>query len=101
MLRAVGIDQRAALDAGDGVYAVANAAIRYLRPARLGDDLVVVSSVDTVRAATVVIHQQVMRGAEHLTDARITAAFLSPDGRPRRQPIEWVAAFRAIATKGI
>ena len=101
MLRAVGIDQRAALDAGDGVYAVANAAIRYLRPARLGDDLVVVSSVDTVRAATVVIHQQVMRGAEHLTDARITAAFLSLDGRPRRQPIEWVAAFRAIATKGI
>ena len=100
MLRAVGIDQRAALDAGTGVYAVADVAIRYLRPARLGDDLVVVSGVETVRAATVVIHQQVMRGAETLTDARITAAFLSPDGRPRRQPLEWVAAFRAIAIKG-
>ena len=100
MLRAVGIDQRAALDAGDGVYAVADVAIRYLRPARLGDDLVVVSSVDTVRAATVVIHQRVMRGAETLTDARVTAAFLSPDGRPRRQPRAWVEAFHALETKG-
>ena len=101
MLRAVGVDQRAALDAGEGVYAVADVAIRYLRPARLGDDLVVVSSVATVRAATVVIHQRVMRGTEILTDARVTAAFLSPDGRPRRQPREWVAAFRALSTEGI
>jgi len=100
MLRAIGIDQRAALDAGDGVYAVADVAIRYLRPARLGDELVIVSSVETVRAASTVIHQQVMRGAEHLTDARVTAAFLSPDGRPRRQPTKWVEAFRALATKG-
>ncbi|MDQ3079284.1 MAG: acyl-CoA thioesterase, partial [Pseudomonadota bacterium] len=58
MLRAIGVDQRAALDAGDGVYAVADVAISYKRPARLGDDLVIVSSVETVRAATVAIHQQ-------------------------------------------
>ena len=100
MLRAVGIDQRAALEATVGVYAVADVAIRYLRPARLGDDLVVVSSIDTVRAATVAIHQRVMRGAEQLTDARVTAAFLDSDGRPTRQPAEWVERFRAIAAKG-
>jgi acyl-CoA thioester hydrolase len=41
-----------------------------------------------------------MRGTQTLTDARVTAAFLSPDGRPRRQPAEWVAAFRAIEAKG-
>ncbi len=100
MLRAVGIDQRAAIDAGDGVYAVADVTIRYLRSARLGDDLLVVSSVDTVRAASVVIHQRVMRGTEILTDARVTAAFLTPDGRPKRQPAEWVERFRAIEIKG-
>jgi len=71
-----------------------------LAPARLGDDLLVVSSIDTVRAATVAIHQRVMRGAETLTEARVTAAFLSSGGRPRRQPAEWVAAFRAIEIKG-
>ena len=100
MLRALGIDQRAALDADAGVYAVADVAIKYHRPARLGDDLVVVSTVEAVGAATARIHQRVMRNAELLTDARVTAAFLSPDGRPRRQPAEWVAAFRAIETKG-
>ena len=99
-LRCLGIDQRAALDADTGVYAVADVAISYRRPARLGDDLVVVSTVENVRAATATIHQKVMRNAELLTDARVTAAFLSPDGRPRRQPGEWVAAFRAIETKG-
>ncbi len=96
MLRAAGIDQRAAIEAGTGVYAVAEVNIRYLRPARLGDDLVIVSAVDTVRAASVVIHQQVMRGADMLADARVTAAFLSPDDRPTRQPREWVDRFNQI-----
>ena len=48
MLRAAGIDQRAAVEAGTGVYAVAEANIRYLKPARLGDDLQVISTVAAV-----------------------------------------------------
>ena len=96
MLRAAEIDQRAAMEAGEGVYAVAEVNIRYLRPARLGDDLVVVSTVEQVRAASVLIHQQVMRGAEPVADARVTAAFLSPDDRPKRQPKAWVERFNQI-----
>jgi len=96
MLRAAGVDQRAALDAGEGVYAVAELAIRYLKSARLNDDLVVISALDTIRAASVVIHQRVMRGADILTDARVTAAYLTLDGRPRRQPAAWVERFHAI-----
>jgi acyl-CoA thioester hydrolase len=96
MLRAAGIDQRTALEDGTGVYAVAEVAIRYLRPARLGDDLIILSTLDTVRAASVVIHQRVMRGAEKLTDARVTAAFITPDGRPIRQPRDWVNAFEQV-----
>ena len=82
--------------AGGGAYAVADVAIRYLKPARLGDDLVVVSTVDRVRAVSVLIHQRVMRGSELLTDARVTAAFLTADGRPQRQPKEWVERFKAL-----
>ena len=92
-LRAVGVDQRAALDKAEGVYAVADVTIRYLMSARLGDDLIVLSTVEAVRAASVSIHQRVMRGPEQLTDARVTAAFLTPDGRPKRQPREWVERF--------
>ena len=97
MLRATGIDQRAVKEAGEGVYAVAEVAIRYLRPARLGDDLLVRSTVEQVRAASVLIHQRVMRGSQLLTDARVTAAFLDPANRPRRQPREWVETFKAIS----
>lgn len=96
MLRAAGVDQKAAMDAGTGVYAVAEANIRYLRPARLGDDLLVISTVEQVRAASVLIRQRVHRGSEQLTEATVTAAFLTLDGRPTRQPREWVEVFERI-----
>ena|SRR5690349_12848093 len=97
MLRAAGIDQRAAQEDGTGVYAVAEANVRYMRPAKLGDDLLIISTVQTVRAASVVIHQRVMRGPDDLADGRITAAFLGNDDRPRRQPREWVERFKSLS----
>ena len=60
------------------------------------DDLQIVSQVDQVRASSVHIQQRVMRGPELLTDARVTAAFLDGEGRPRRQPVDWVEKFKAI-----
>lgn len=78
-------------------YVVAEVQVRYLRSARAGDAIVVVSTVEQVRAASVIIQQRVMRGTETLTDGRVTAAFVTPDGRPLRQPREWVEAFRAAA----
>ncbi len=96
MLRLAGIDQRAAMEAGDGAWAVTDLAIKYRRPAKLDDDLLVVSTVEAVRGASVVIAQRILRGAETLTDGRVTAAFLSPDGRPRRQPAGWADRFTAI-----
>jgi acyl-CoA thioester hydrolase len=97
MLRAAGIDQRAAKEDGTGVYAVVEVNIRYLRPAKLGDDLLVLSTVQQVRAASVVIHQRVMRGSELLADARVTAAFLDLSDRPKRQPRPWIEKFNAIS----
>src|ERR1043165_2489541 len=80
-IRAVGVDQAAELRASGSAYAVAEVDIRYKRPARLGDDLLVVSTVEQVRASSVDIHQRVMRGTELMTDARVTAAFLNGEGR--------------------
>ena len=51
--------------------------------------------------ARVLIQQRVMRGAELLTDASVTAAFLSADGRPQRQPREWVERFKSISRGGL
>ena len=99
MLRAAGIDQRAAIDEGLGAYAVSEMAIKWRRPAKLDDDLVVASRVTNVRAASCTIHQRVMRGQELLAEATVTAALLTPEGRPRRQPAAWVERFRSIATE--
>lgn len=101
MLRLAAIDQRAAMEAGEGAWAVTDLSIQYRRPAKLDDDLLVVSTVEAVRGASVVIAQRILRGhdtlsPETLTDGRVTAAFLSPDGRPRRQPAGWADRFTAI-----
>ena len=101
MLRLAGIDQRAAMKAGEGAWAVTDLAIKYLRPAKLDDDLTVVSTVEAVRGASVIISQRILRGTdtlsgETLTVGQVTAAFLSPEGRPRRQPAGWADRFTAI-----
>lgn len=96
MLRVAGIDQRAAQEAGEGVYAVAEVAIRYRRPARLDDALLVVSRVTDARGASCAIQQTVMRGGETVAEAEVTAVFLSPGGRPRRQPPDWIETFRRL-----
>ena len=96
MIRAVGIDQGEMLRGDGSAYFVTHVDIRYRRPARLGDDLQVVSTIELVRASSVNIHQRVMRGPELLADASVTAAFLDRNGRPRRQPREWVEEFRKI-----
>lgn len=100
MIRAVGVDQAAELRESGSAYAVVEVDIRYRKPGRLGDDLQVVSTVDQIRASSVHIQQRVMRGPELLTEARVIAAILDGQGRPRRQPQDWVEKFRQITTKG-
>ncbi|WP_417610774.1 YbgC/FadM family acyl-CoA thioesterase [Parasphingorhabdus sp.] len=96
MLRQLDMDQRTAYESGDGVYAVVDLTMKYLLPAKLDDDLVVVSTVETLRAASVVIDQTIIRGAETIVSASVHAAFLTPAGRPRRQPKAWTKAFASV-----
>ena len=93
MLRLLGIDQRAAVEAGEGNYAVAEVHIRYLAPAKLDDDLVVETSTEDLGAASVRLRQRALRGGNLLAEAAVRVGFISPDGRPRRQPPAWRAAF--------
>lgn len=101
MLAAAGIDQRTAFEGGEGAYVVRDLHIAYRAPARLGEELVVVSRLVSLRPVAVVIQQRVMRGETILAEAEVEAAFVSPSGRPRRQPAEWMAAFEPLLWKGI
>lgn len=99
LLRVLGINQREAFEAGEGVYAVSEAQIRWRRPARLDDELVVQTRALELRAASARMEQKVMRGEELLAEVDIVAAFVTPEGRPRRQPEDWRRAFEEFATK--
>ncbi len=101
MLRLAGIDQRAAHGAGEGAYAVSDLAIRYRAPAKLDDALVVASRLITIRPASCRIHQRVIRDGLILADADVTAVFVSPGGRARRQPAAWVEAFEQLVWPGV
>ncbi len=96
LLRVLGIAQREAYEAGEGVYAVADLSIRYLRPAKLDDALVVETRCTALGGASVTMQQRILRGDELLIDATVRAGFLTPGGRPRRQPDEWVTKFRSM-----
>lgn len=98
MLRAAGADHVASYSKGLGTYVVAEVHIRYRRPARLGDDLLVLSRMTGLHPASVVIQQRVMRGAELLAEASVTAAFVGSSGRPQRQPEEWMTRFKELGS---
>ena len=96
LLGLAGVDHVAAAAAGEGHYVVVEAALRYLAPARLGDALVIVSQVELIRGSSCVIQQRVMRGGQLLVEGRLTVAYVDRNGRPRRQPRQWIEAFEAV-----
>jgi acyl-CoA thioester hydrolase len=97
MLRLLGVDQRAAHEAGEGAYAVSELTIRYHRPARLDDVVRIESRAEEIQAASCRMHQRALRDDTLLSEARLRVGFVGLDGRPRRQPAAWRAAFATIA----
>ena len=93
MLRLLGIDQRAAQETGEGVYSVADLSIRYTASARLDDAVLIESAALQAGAASVTLLQRAFRGQTLLAEAQIRVGFVSPEGRPRRQPAAWRDAF--------
>jgi len=96
MLRLLDIDQRAAIEAGQGAFAVADLQIRYVRPAKLDDDVLIESRCTLLRAASVRMHQRAYRGSQLLAEANLRVGFVSPDGKPCRQPETWRDAFSQV-----
>jgi acyl-CoA thioester hydrolase len=100
LLRMLEIDQRAAIEAGEGAYAVADIQLKYLRPAKLDDDIVIETRCTEIRAASCRMEQSAIRNyganSEVLAEATLRVGFVAPNGRPKRQPEEWRAAFKTV-----
>ncbi|WP_100260422.1 YbgC/FadM family acyl-CoA thioesterase [Qipengyuania seohaensis] len=93
LLRRLDIDQRAAIENGEGAYALSEVNLKYLRPAKLDDDVLIETRCTDLKAASCRMHQKAFRGDELLAEAHLRVGFISLEGRPKRQPEEWRAAF--------
>ena len=100
-VRLLGIDQRAVNEAGMGAFAVADLHIRYLSPARLDDGVRIETRCTNLRAASCRMHQvAALEDGKLLAEAHLRVGFVAPDGRPRRMPDAWRAAFATITPEG-
>lgn len=85
-VRTLGIDQTA-MKTGQGiVFAVRRVEADYLRPARFGDDLTVVTRLRDIGGARIVVEQEVLRQGERLFQAVVTLVCLADDGNAARVP---------------
>ena len=98
LLRRLDINQRAEIEAGGGAYAVSEINLKYLRPAKLDDDVLIETRCTELKAASCRMHQKAWRGEELLAEAHLRVGFVSPNGRPIRQPEEWREAFARFGT---
>jgi acyl-CoA thioester hydrolase len=88
LLRGLGIELSAYHDKGL-VFAVAEASVKYRRPARYNDLLIVATSVKEVTPASMAFYTEVSRGGELLVCGEVKAACVSvSSGRPARLPAE-------------
>ena len=81
-LRALGIDQVRLLREERLQFVVVEANIRYHRPAKFDDELVVTSTLEALRGASMTFVQEIRRGAapgDLLVSATVRAACLAAD----------------------
>jgi acyl-CoA thioester hydrolase len=87
-VREAGIDQ-VRLKANEGiVFAVRRIEADYIAPAKFDDLLDVVTQVESMTGARIIMHQVIERAGEVVFEALVTLVALSENGRPARLPAE-------------
>jgi acyl-CoA thioester hydrolase len=96
MMRLLGVDQAAMFEGSDRSFIVIRKmTCEFLRPARFDDVLTVESIAKSSKGPRLEMQQKVMRGADVLFSAEVTAVIVDGKGRPRRP----TAAMQAAMTK--
>jgi len=89
-LRSLGVHQQALKERTGGMFVVSHADVRYLRSARLDDELLVTTSLLELGRASITIGQQATRGAgnasELLCEATLRAGWVTATGKAARLP---------------
>ncbi|MDB5958638.1 tol-pal system-associated acyl-CoA thioesterase [Ramlibacter sp.] len=86
-LRSLGLAQRALQERSGGMFVVSETAVRYLRPARLDDELLVTAQLETAGRASLIIAQQARSGDTLLAAGTIRIGWVDAATlRPARIP---------------
>jgi acyl-CoA thioester hydrolase len=75
------------------VWVVRRMEIDFVRPARMDDVLTIDTRTEKISGARIFMAQEIRRGGETLIKARVEAAIIGENGRPKRFPDEWIDAF--------
>ena len=95
-LRSLGFSQ-SVLMAQNIAFAARSVSAEYLKPARLDDELTVVSTIESLGRAQVVFAQRIERGGDLLLDAKIRVACFDPArGKATAMPKEIHEKFKAL-----
>ena len=95
-LRVAGVHHTELIEGKHGeriVWVVRRMEIDFRSPARIDDILTVETRTADISGARILMAQQLKRGEEVLVEAKVQAAIIGENGRPRRFPKEWIAAF--------
>jgi acyl-CoA thioester hydrolase len=103
-LRLIGADHRAMFEQAEKeapgfAFVVRHMSIDFKKPAHMDDVLDIVTAPEEVKGASVILHQQVMRGEELIVEAHVQVAFVS-GGRARPIPKPLRIAMKADQDAG-
>ena len=86
-LRLVSSGHAELLDRDDPLaFVVTRMDIRFLKPARIDDALVVRTAYEAVKGPRLFVSQRILRGQDLIAQASVEAACIGLDGRARRPP---------------
>jgi acyl-CoA thioester hydrolase len=95
-LRLAGVRHTELLEGQRGekiVWIVRRMEIDFIKPARMDDVLTIDTRTEKISGARIFMAQEIRRGDEALIAAKVEAAIIGENGRPKRFPHEWIAAF--------
>lgn len=95
-LRLAGVHHTELADGKHGealVWVVKRMEIDFRAPARIDDILTIDTRTEDISGARIFMAQRIRRGEDVLIEARVEAAIIGANGRPRRFPREWLDVF--------
>lgn len=95
-LRLAGVHHTELADGVHGeriVWVVRRMEIDFRAPARIDDILTVETRTKEISGARITMSQTIRRGDALLIEAKVEAAIIAENGKPRRFPKDWIAAF--------